>query len=160
MPGNPFIYYGEEIGMTGTGVDQNKRLPMVWSSDGKDSPRPPAGATQTAQTDGGSVAQQEKNPDSLLNWYKKVLRVKAKYPAISSSHVTAVDTKHSNLSVLNCGQDLTIITNYSPKETTTLDLPNSASTKIADTLSIHDATASFQDGKLSIPPYTTVILAK
>lgn len=74
MPGNPFIYYGEELGLTGSGIDQNKRLPMPWSADGADSPKANVavpGATETATTDGGSVAQQETNPNSLLNWYKK-----------------------------------------------------------------------------------------
>lgn len=27
MPGNAFLYYGEEIGMRGSGKDENKRLP-------------------------------------------------------------------------------------------------------------------------------------
>lgn len=64
MPGNPFIYYGEELGLTGSGIDQNKRLPMPWSADGADSPKANVavpGATETATTDGGSVAQQETN---------------------------------------------------------------------------------------------------
>jgi len=32
LPGTPFIYYGEEIGMTGTGNDETKRKPMQWSN--------------------------------------------------------------------------------------------------------------------------------
>lgn len=32
MNGNPFVYYGEEIGMNSTSdMDENKRLPMYWS---------------------------------------------------------------------------------------------------------------------------------
>jgi glycosidase len=31
LPGVPFVYYGEEIGMTGAGVDENKRTPMQWN---------------------------------------------------------------------------------------------------------------------------------
>ena len=30
-PGVPFIYYGEEIGMTGVKPDEDIRLPMKWS---------------------------------------------------------------------------------------------------------------------------------
>ena len=33
MSGNAFIYYGEELGMKGSGKDENKRAPMYFSSD-------------------------------------------------------------------------------------------------------------------------------
>jgi glycosidase len=35
MPGAPFIYYGEEIGMQGGALrrDQDKRTPMRWTAD-------------------------------------------------------------------------------------------------------------------------------
>jgi alpha-amylase len=147
--------------MTGSGVDQNKRLPMVWSADGKDSPQPFEGATQAAKTDGGSVEEQEANPDSLLNWYKKVLRTKAKYPQIASSTVTAVKTDNDALAVLNYGKDLTIVTNYSWDDAQTLVMPKDAvGTKIGDTLSVSGGTATLTDGQLSIPAQTTVILTK
>ena len=32
LPGIPFIYYGEEIGMIGTGAHENIRRPMQWSN--------------------------------------------------------------------------------------------------------------------------------
>ena len=31
--GSPFIYYGEEIGMNGTGTDPDRRLPMNWAGE-------------------------------------------------------------------------------------------------------------------------------
>ena len=36
LPGNPFIYYGEEIGMKGEKPDECIREPFKWSEDGKD----------------------------------------------------------------------------------------------------------------------------
>lgn len=33
LPGNPFIYYGEEIGMMGNGQDEFKRMPFKWNED-------------------------------------------------------------------------------------------------------------------------------
>jgi glycosidase len=31
LPGTPYVYYGEEIGMPGTKPDENIRKPMLWS---------------------------------------------------------------------------------------------------------------------------------
>jgi glycosidase len=36
MSGNSFVCYGEEIGMKGSGKDENKRAPMYWSLDPND----------------------------------------------------------------------------------------------------------------------------
>ncbi len=33
MSGNVFLYYGDEIGMSGSGRDENFRLPMYWTAD-------------------------------------------------------------------------------------------------------------------------------
>ncbi|MCU6339924.1 hypothetical protein KW823_25750, partial [Enterobacter quasiroggenkampii] len=35
LPGNPFIYYGEEIGMLGLKPDERLREPMKWTADEK-----------------------------------------------------------------------------------------------------------------------------
>ena len=34
MSGSPFVYYGDEIGLSGSGRDENKRAPMIWDSEG------------------------------------------------------------------------------------------------------------------------------
>lgn len=164
MPGNPFIYYGEELGLTGSGIDQNKRLPMPWNAAGTDSPKADIsvpGATEIATTDGGSVAQQEANPNSLINWYKKILRVKAKYPEIATDRLKNISVSEESLSVINYGKDLTIINNFSDTENVTMKLPKSVvGTKITDQLSVSSSQAKLTDGKLTIPAYSTVILKK
>ena len=33
LPGNPYIYYGEELGMLGKKPDEDIRLPFVWGND-------------------------------------------------------------------------------------------------------------------------------
>lgn len=164
LPGNPFIYYGEELGLSGNGIDQDKRLPMPWSPEGKDSPKASVsvpGADMTATTLGGSVAQQEQNPASLLNWYKKILRLKAKYPEIAADRIKNISVSNENLSVINYGQDLTIINNFSSTENTSIKLPKTVVGKIlADTLLIKGGTAELSGNTLTIPAYSTVILTK
>lgn len=87
MPGTPFIYYGEEIGMAGVkGLpgDEPLRAPMSWSADIRgfttaDTPfRPlsPNAATHNA-------AAQAADPQSLLNFYKAMLKLRRELPAIA-----------------------------------------------------------------------------
>ncbi|MEM6725912.1 MAG: alpha-amylase family glycosyl hydrolase, partial [Bacteroidota bacterium] len=79
LPGVPFIYYGEEVKMTGTGAHENIRRPMQWSSAqyGGFSTTAPwigLGANYTSN----NVAVMEADPNSLLNHYKKLVHIRNK----------------------------------------------------------------------------------
>ena len=74
MPGVPFLYYGEEVGMAGTGSDEDKRRPMQWTAGSQagfstGSPWRSVNANY-AQF---NVATQQADPSSLLNHYKKLI---------------------------------------------------------------------------------------
>lgn len=76
MPGTPFIYYGEEIGIRGSGKDENKRLPMLWG-EGADC-EPPKDADYTAQVE-TDVKGQLNDEASLLTHYRRVLKLRNNY---------------------------------------------------------------------------------
>jgi glycosidase len=87
MPGTPFIYYGEEIGMAGVKElpgDEPLRAPMSWSADlgGFTSaaqafrPAAPNIATHNAEA-------QARDPGSILNFYKAMLRLRNGLPSIA-----------------------------------------------------------------------------
>lgn len=86
MPGTPFIYYGEELGLAnGPGVDDTwKRTPMPWS-DG-----PGLGFTTGTPWQATSPAQlpvpfssQRSDPSSLLARYRALVRARASSPALA-----------------------------------------------------------------------------
>ena len=84
MGGSAFLYYGEELGMKGSGKDENKRAPMYWSKnddyagmcDG------PAGMDDF-EMKFDSLEEQEKDSASIYNFYKKVIKIRNQNPEIA-----------------------------------------------------------------------------
>ena len=85
-PGVPFVYYGEEIGMTGQKPDERIRTPMRWDTstpaDGFSTHAP----WEALSADPGSltVATEAADPGSLLSSYRDLIRVRADHPALSA----------------------------------------------------------------------------
>ena len=77
MPGTPFVYYGEEIGMTGARPDPRLRTPMQWTRGHGDGfttgtpwePLQPDSLTTT-------VASQDRADSSLLNLYRRLIHLR------------------------------------------------------------------------------------
>ena len=105
LPGVPFVYYGEELGMTGSGRDENKRLPMLWSlADPEGSCLPPEGADQ-AQRLKAAADTQEGDPDSLLGFYRGVLALRNRAPALARGHAQALDLGASGVLAIRAGEE-------------------------------------------------------
>ncbi|MDO5021889.1 MAG: alpha-amylase family glycosyl hydrolase [Eubacteriales bacterium] len=90
LPGVPYIYYGEEIALTGSGRDENKRLPMLWNSRGENITLPPKDADQKQRQTKG-VEEQEGEPSSVLNFYKQLLNVRSSTPVFTYGELNSID---------------------------------------------------------------------
>lgn len=76
-PGTPYIYYGEEIGMTGNKPDELIRRPMQWSSEanaGFSTAKPWQALGEGWEET--NVALQSEDPESLLTWYQGLAEVR------------------------------------------------------------------------------------
>jgi glycosidase len=94
MNGSPFVYYGEEIGMKSSGTkDENKRLPMIWSKEDKTGiPNKPSAADDGIESAFPGVDEQLENEYSLLNYYKRAVRIRNENPEIARGEIKVIDS--------------------------------------------------------------------
>lgn len=93
MSGSPFVYYGEEVGMASSGKkDENKRLPMKWSDTDKTGmTMGPKDADEGITSSFAGVEEQLADETSILNYYKRAIRLRNENPEIARGTVALVD---------------------------------------------------------------------
>lgn len=92
MSGTAFVYYGEELGMKGSGEDEKKRAPMLWSLDknAEGMCRGPEGS-DTVKMKYDSLEEQKENKASIYNYYKEAIRIRNSYPEIVKGDTSLVE---------------------------------------------------------------------
>ena len=169
MPGTPYLYYGEEIGMLGNklstykdqfGPDAFVREPYVWDK-GTDDEMQTSWETARYSTDKTVVPyrQQLNDPGSLLNFYRELIHFRNEHPALTygdidhaGTHIEEVVSfvrSHENeeLLVLHNVSDVEVTIKPEDKERFKKIIFDTAGGKVA-----------LEDGEMRLPAYTTVIL--
>ena len=114
----------------------------------------------------GGVKQQLEDKDSLLNYYRRIIKIKNQNPEISRGQITKQVGFDDNQVGAFCteyeGSELLIIHNFNSTEskelTITDDMIENAVVRadlVAESLDKH---IELKDGKLTLPPCSTVIL--
>jgi len=91
LPGTPFVYYGEEIGMTGAKPDETIRTPMQWTSapNGGFTTGPPWEPLQPDWRT-NNAAVQDPNRLALLNHYRTLIHLRNTNAALNVGSLSVI----------------------------------------------------------------------
>lgn len=110
LPGAPFLYYGEEVGIQNgpTGGDESKRTPMPWTSQGGFTSGNPwfQYAPGLATT---NVATQTNDSSSLLSRYRALIAARKSSSALKKGSIELLNTNSSVLAFLRKSGDETVL---------------------------------------------------
>ena len=170
--GNAFIYYGEELGMKGSGKDENKRAPMYWSSDEN------AGGMCTGPKDMDSFdmkypsyEEQKDDETSIYNYYKKAIKLRNLYPVIargvtepldgiSGSEVCSFIRKEKNEGEFETGSLLIVVNSSDEPQSVNLAADETAKEydELVYSLKTNEEEPSLEGSTLTIPAYGIAVL--
>ena len=171
MNGNAFLYYGEELGMKGSGKDENKRAPMYWSKDSNAEGmcKGPADM-EDFQMKFDSLEEQQEDPDSIYNYVKQVIRIRNQNPAIARGTTTYLEQYSGEqcFALTRSYEDSTLLllgnTSAEPAsvDLTGLTVGNTAAEKLVllGELYTGEETAECSGTTVKLPAYSILILGE
>ena len=158
LPGEPFVYYGEELGLQGKKPDPDLREPMRWNRRA-DAPGETRWKPLTANRGGDvSVEAQDADPRSLLNLYRTLIHWRAGLPALREGDLHGFDAGDPQLVAYTRatpGQKLLVVHNLSGRAKT---LPLAPTQGFAELLRSTSAGARLDHGRLLLPAYASAVL--
>ncbi len=173
-PGNSFTYYGEEIGIEApnTTNDASYRTAMIWDNDNLPNIYV-NGVAEVEPNALGGVKQQLEDENSLLNAYRRVIRLKNQNPEIARGKITETleseDPYLGGYFIEYEGEKLLVI-HYGGEETLELEITDEmlenaefrggcVASKAADYEADADSwKVTYKKGVLTLPPLSTAVL--
>lgn len=164
LPGNPYLYYGEELGMLGTKPDETIREPFLWNI-GKQDPdrarwRP---ATFSTSRTVRPLAQQQADPSSLYNHYKRLIHFRNGHPVLNDNLSRLEQSNIRQMGVVafirrnQSGQRVLVVHNLSRNPVSVMLPPNERTAFTKLTFASTDQTA-WQIESLMLGPYSFAVL--
>ncbi len=154
LPGSPFIYYGEEIGMQGEKPDEHIREPMLWYSNGGGGQTTWIKPKHNIGADAPSVETQLEDPNSLLHHYKTMIHLRRSQPVLLFGDMIESPLKEQGILAFirkYNDKELHVIHNLTKNE---LELP----LETGKVLFSSNLEYALTDELLTIPPYATIII--
>lgn len=120
LPGAPYLYYGEEIGMRGMKPDEHIREPFLWETATDDTSRTQwMKPTFTTDESVEPLSEQINDPNSLFNHYKKMIALRRSSDVLTYGDIQMVKQPNPALLVFKRsynGEELLVVHNVSGEE--------------------------------------------
>ncbi len=162
MSGSCFIYYGEEIGMPGSGNDPSKRAPMYWNAERNNgTTNPPPECEIPEEYPMGSLAEQMNDDASLYNYYRQAIAIRKALPVLSHGKTTVEEALN-----VNCvsafrktwnDQECIVLMNIN-SVAAQVDLSAYSDWTVAASLSADGNEIALNGAALELPAFGTVVL--
>ena len=162
MSGSAFVYYGEELGMAGSGNDPSKRAPMLWN-EARDAgtTNPPPECQLPEEYPLGSLEIQREQEYSIFRYYQQAIALRRENPVISHG----IPTAETALNV-NCvsatrktwGEESCLILMNISTEEKQCDLTGYEVFTLAGTLTVDERGVTQTGNQLILPPYAVAVL--
>ncbi len=160
LPGTPYLYYGEEIGMKGMKPDEYIREPFIWDVEKNEAMQtawesPKYSTSETVVP----LSRQSGDPSSLYSFYKKLIHLRNASKALTFGSIE--DSGLNMMEVVSFirkyeGEELLVLTNISDVEVT---IPLTGENSRFDVVQYDaEGTSKLNSGELKLPAFSTVIL--
>ena len=167
MSGSTFLYYGEELGMKGSGKDENKRAPMYWSDDAGYAGLCSGPADmEDFDMKFPSFEDQKADRDSIFWFVAQTIRLRNAYPAIARGTAVLEEAlSNENVCVLRktWGEEEVLLAFNISEAAQSVDLSgvtvSGGDPEIGGVLVTSAEEPVLEDGSLSMPMYSVVVLS-
>ena len=162
MSGSPFVYYGDEIGLSGSGRDENKRAPMIWDCDGTGLTYGPPDM-ERQENRFADVQTQLADENSILNYYKRALRIRNENPCIARGTTEVLNLPGQDIAAVRRtwnGESIVIVYNYSDESAGVMDLDGLSGMQLRGYLTADAAQEVTIDDGLNMPAYSIAFLTE
>ena len=160
LPGNPFIYYGEEIGMYGEKPDENIREPFKWSTDGSDMDTTWEEASSNKDTP-SLLELKLDSSNNIHHHYKELISFRKKHQVLADGIFQAIDIGKDTILAYkrsNEEEQLIVFHNLSKEA---VEIQNELLTKgkiLYDSSLENKAGNEMETATIVLEPYSTVIV--
>src|SRR5690625_219874 len=160
LPGQPYIYYGEELGMRGTKPDPDLRTPMRWKRSLTAHGETTWHATSAKNGAAISVQAQRGDKQSLLSHYRMLIHWRKAIPALRNGGFSAYPEASDHLLAWQRtdGADTVLVVHNLSGQAQTMALDAPHEPPFSRVLKASGDGASIHGHTLRVPAYTSVVL--